>query len=186
MVKNQKGGSGAKSQASKHSKPAAGAGKVRTSHDACEVYALVTAVLGNRMVHVYCQDTEQRLCHIRGKFAGRGKGDNFLSVGTWCLVGIRDYETVPKGKLQNCDILEVYKDSDKARLIDLDGHPCFTDFLKKDLDSKGGGGGAYTSDLDNILFVAQGNGYAEDLKIMNEEKSDEVRSSVSQINIDDI
>ena len=57
------------------------------------------------------------LCHIRGKFRGRGKRDNFIGNGTWLLVGKREWEKeASKGKLLNCDVIEVYNDSDKIKL----------------------------------------------------------------------
>ena len=53
---------------------------------------------------------------MRNKFRGRGKRDNSISVGTWVLVGLREFETVKEGKRENCDLLEVYKDYDKEKL----------------------------------------------------------------------
>ena len=96
MVKNTKGGSGAKSQASKNVSSGKTNFKVRK---ACEMeeYAVVLTILGNRMAHVFCRDGETRLCHIRGKFCGRGKSDNFLTKGAWCLIGLREFQTNKKG-----------------------------------------------------------------------------------------
>jgi len=119
MVKNATGGSKTKGQARK-STSVPSSNRLRVSEDVRELYAQVTAVLGNGMCHVICIDSKTRLCHIRGKFRGRGKRDNFIGRGTWLLVGIRDWESgeskEAKGKLQNCDLLEVYKDLDKDRL----------------------------------------------------------------------
>jgi translation initiation factor 1A len=119
MVKNATGGSKTKGQARK-STSVPSSNRLRISEDVCELYAQVTALLGNGMCHVICIDGKSRLCHIRGKFRGRGKRDNFIGRGTWLLVGIRDWESgeskESKGKLQNCDLLEVYKDLDKDRL----------------------------------------------------------------------
>ena len=53
---------------------------------------------------------------MRNKFRGRGKRDNVISVGTWLLIGLREFESVKEGKKQTCDLLEVYKDSDKQKL----------------------------------------------------------------------
>jgi initiation factor 1A len=118
MVKNTTGGKN-KNQARKHSvqnRPVAQT--LRTSNDALEVYAQVTKALGNGMCHVYCMDKQNRLCHIRGKFSGRGKRDNFIAFGTWLLVGLREWESssVGKQKQQHCDLMEVYNDQDKERL----------------------------------------------------------------------
>ena len=121
MVKNVKGGSGHKSQARKFttdntSKQSA---RTRLSTDVSEIYAQVTAVLGNGMCHVICADNTKRLCIIRGKFSGRLKRDNILSNGKWVLIGLREFETTKTGigkDLDKCDLLEVYSDLDKDRL----------------------------------------------------------------------
>jgi len=91
--------------------------KLRISEDGCEVYAQVEKLLGNGMCYVTCMDNVKRLCVIRGKFRGRGKRENTLVTGTWCLVGRRDYLSEPTGgKFEQSDLLEVYAESDKQRL----------------------------------------------------------------------
>jgi translation initiation factor 1A len=122
MVKNTTGGSKTKGQARKFVS-AAPKNTLRISKDELEVYAQVTKNLGNGMCHVQCLDGKTRLCHIRGKFRGRGKRDNFIGVGTWLLVGLREWEassatTKKDEKLENCDVLEVYNEYDKQRLKD--------------------------------------------------------------------
>jgi translation initiation factor 1A len=134
MVKNTKGGSGHKSQARKFA-----SGSIKTtnkatrfSQDEFEYYAQVVATLGNGMCHVACKDGKKRLCHIRGKFRGRGMRDNMVKNGVWVLVGGRDFEaerTKDDKKLENCDLLEVYSDLDKERLKTLGG---FSDFIARD------------------------------------------------------
>ena len=119
MVKNVKGGSGHKSQARKFVTPASSKQVVKTRFaiEDGELYAQVVKYLGNGMCHVLCHDEKTRLCHIRGKFRGRGKRDNMITNGKWVLVGIRDYESEKAaGKLDNCDLLDVYSDQDKERL----------------------------------------------------------------------
>jgi initiation factor 1A len=118
MVKNE-GGNKAKGQARKHVIDSKQQDKkvLRTAEDELELYAQVTKNFGNGMVDVECVDGVTRLCHIRGKFRGRGKKDNFVNVGSWLLVGLRAYESGGnKSKKQNCDLLEVYNDFDKERL----------------------------------------------------------------------
>lgn len=126
MVKNTHGGSGHKKFASKHFN-APKNNKLRTSEDEGEIYAIVTKMLGNGMFHCYCMDGTTRLGHIRGKFSGRGKRDNMVESGKWVLIGLREWDvpsekntTLSKGKekekLQQCDLLEVYSDTDKQRL----------------------------------------------------------------------
>ena len=122
MVKNANGGCKAKGQARKFTTASTTSYKLRVSESADEIYAKVVAVHGNGMLEVLCIDKAKRLCHIRGKFRGRGKRDNFISRESWILVGKRDWESdevkVVKGKtkLPNCDLLEVYSDADISRL----------------------------------------------------------------------
>lgn len=116
MVKN-KGGGNHKHMARKSFGGAKTQTKLRISEDECEIYAQVEKMLGNGMCHVECMDNVKRLCIIRGKFRGRGKRDNTLVTGTWCLIGLRDYLSEPaEGKMEQCDLLEVYSESDKPRL----------------------------------------------------------------------
>jgi translation initiation factor IF-1 len=115
MVKNTHGGNKAKGFARKSY--AKGSNSLRISENDFEVYAQVIKILGGINCHVVDTDGTQMLCHIRGKFRGRGKRDNLLANGTWVLVGLRDWEKEPSpGKLLNCDLLEVYSNFDKERL----------------------------------------------------------------------
>ena len=115
MVKNAAGGNKAKGFARKGF--IKGVSALRASEDEAEIYAQVTQVLGGAMCHVDSVDGQKMLCHIRGKFRGRGKRDNFIGPGSWLLVGLREWESAPsKDKLVNCDIIEVYTEADKTRL----------------------------------------------------------------------
>ena len=116
MVKNTTGGSKAKGQARKFVSGGKQARALRVSTDECEVYAQVTKYLGNSMCDVICVDGITRLCQIRGKFRGRGKRDNLVSVGSWLLVGLREWATEKKDKKESCDLLEVYSETDKENL----------------------------------------------------------------------
>jgi initiation factor 1A len=124
MVKNTHGGSGHKKFARKHT-GGSKSNKLRISEDEGEVYAIVTKMLGNGMFHCHCMDGTIRLGHIRGKFTGRGKRDNLVETGKWLLIGLREWDipsekssSISKGKekMQQCDLLEVYNDSDRQRL----------------------------------------------------------------------
>jgi len=117
MVKNA-GGNKTKGQARKFASGGGKNDKLRLSEDVCEVYAMVEKLLGNGMCHVLCHDGVTRLCHIRGKFRGRGKRDNIVENGTWILVGLREWDLEKKDetKIQNCDLLEVYQDRDRIEL----------------------------------------------------------------------
>jgi initiation factor 1A len=134
MVKNVKGGSSHKKEASKFAKPNDNkvALKLRVSEDPYEVYAQITALLGNSMCHVICQDGKTRLCIIRGKFRGKRKRDNTLTKGKWVLIGLRDYEIEKKDKLETCDLLDIYSDQDKDRLQSKVVDVNWTPFLNND------------------------------------------------------
>jgi len=117
-VKNVKGGSGHKSQARKFVAPKA-ISKTRLAIEDGEQYAYVTNKSGGENLIVICQDNISRRCVIRGKFrSSRGKRDNFISKGTWILVGLRDWSGTNSDV---CDLLEVYNDSDKSRLTTVSG-----------------------------------------------------------------
>jgi initiation factor 1A len=116
MVRNT-GGNKAKGQARKHVTANKNSDKtLRESENELELYAQVEKVCGNGMYQVICLDNTTRLCHSSGKFKGRNKKDNFVSLGTWLLVGLRDYETINIKKMQNCDLLEVYNENEKDKL----------------------------------------------------------------------
>jgi initiation factor 1A len=119
MVRNVTGGSKHKSQARKNVAPRGGASStLRLVQEEGEGFAQVERMLGGSNCHVKCVDGVTRLCVIRGKFRGKGKRDNVLSVGSMVLVGIRDYESCKgKDKLETCDLLEVYREADKIRLF---------------------------------------------------------------------
>ena len=122
MVKNTFGGKGAKSMASKNYGAAANT-KLRVPTAGDEVFAIATKMLGNSTFNCCGLDGNTFLCHIRGKFSGKGKRDNTVAAGTWVLVGLYQWtasseELLKKGRprLRECDLLEVYTDTDKLQL----------------------------------------------------------------------
>ena len=118
--------------------------KLRLLESDLERYAIVTKMLGNSMCHVKCADDVVRLCIIRNKFTGKHKGNNFLKPGSWVLVGLRDWET-KSDKIEKCDLMEVYTESDKSKLLDTTVN--FTILLKEDnLISN------TTEEMDNIMI----------------------------------
>lgn len=124
MVKNTHGGNRHKGFARKHT-TSKESNRLRVSEDDAEIYAIVTKMCGNNMFNCHCIDNISRLGYIRGKFSGRRKGSHFISVGTWVLIGLREWDTKTetktgsgKIKLQECDLLEVYDDTMKHRLIE--------------------------------------------------------------------
>lgn len=117
MVKNTSGGNKSKGFARKLTNNKS-VQKLRVATDKLELYAQVTALLGNRMCRVLCQDNKTRLCHIRGRFSGRNKKDNALLVGGMVLIGLREWSE-EKEKVQACDLLEVYNLADNSKLKSL-------------------------------------------------------------------
>ena len=98
MVKNSKGGKNAKKMGRKFACGSAMADRrVRYSECDEEKYACVTKYHGGGQVDVMCIDGQTRLGIIR-KNCGRSKRDNFIGIGTYVLVGLRDWEVVAKGK----------------------------------------------------------------------------------------
>jgi hypothetical protein len=120
MVKNVKGGKKSKNVARKNIMSNNGQRRVRLSTGPLELYAQVIKYLGNSMCHVLCSDLKTRLCFIRGKFKGRGKRDNRVESLTWVLIGLREWASTSdkSGKLDACDLLEVYSELDKSSLQD--------------------------------------------------------------------
>ena len=122
MVKNTIGGSKTKSMARKNMASKSNH-RLRFSTDKLELYAVASKAYGNGMFEVLCSDEQRRLLHVRGKFRGRGKRDNFITSGTYLLVGLREWEDqgsdikTVKPKLQNCDLLTVYNEQEKNELI---------------------------------------------------------------------
>jgi translation initiation factor IF-1 len=112
MVKNTTGGKGSKGYARKNE--ITSSNKLRLSQHSDEVYAFVIKALGNCMFHVKTEKHNQLLLHLRGKFSGRNKRNNFVSVGSFVLVGLRDLE---KPNYKECDLLEIYTDQEVKRLV---------------------------------------------------------------------
>ena len=113
MVRNKVGGNKSKKMGRKYlNAPQTRA--LRMSREDAEMYAVVDTMYGHGMCNVVCLE---RLCIIRRKFKGRGKRDNMISLGSWLLVGIREWEVIREGKKPKCDLLEVYNDNEKEQLL---------------------------------------------------------------------
>jgi translation initiation factor 1A len=108
MVKNKKGGSRHKKQASKNTRDVSFNTKLRKAKADGEMYARVIKMNGNGMADVICNDGVTRLLIIRRKFRGRNRRDNQVSLGTMLLVGIRLWEVVGGGKKPKVDLLYTY------------------------------------------------------------------------------
>ena len=114
MVKNKTGGNKAKRQGRKFVGTVSS--KLRIALEEGEIYAIVTKHFGNAMMDVLCIDGIQRICIIRNKFRGRGKRDNCVNVGSWILIGKREWEISDSDKKEKCDLLEVYNQTDVEQL----------------------------------------------------------------------
>lgn len=115
MVKNQIGGKH-KHQAKKSMVDSSKSMKFVVSTDPNEIYAIITKKFGNNMFEVHCIDDKVRLCIVRGKFRGRHKKSNFVNIGSWVLIGLREWETHKEDQKSKCDLLEIYSIGDVDRL----------------------------------------------------------------------
>lgn len=116
MVKNSTGGNKAKGFARKNLVKRDTA--LRVAREDGEIYAQAVKVMGGSIASAIDIDGNPLRAHIRGKFRGRGKRDNFIGPSTWLLVGLHDWQSdkIKPGDLKDCDILEVYNETDKNRL----------------------------------------------------------------------
>ena len=89
-----------------------------------ELVAILEKNMGNGILQVKVPGSTL-LCHVRKKFT---KERNALKVGAWLLVGLREFETIKK----NCDLLEIYSDTEVNRLLTMDGP--WRIFEQKDID----------------------------------------------------
>lgn len=113
MVKNTKGGKGAKSMARKSVASTTTAFPIPTSD--MEQFAVVNKMYGPNCEVLFIDGTKM-LCHIRNKFKGRHKSANLISVGSILLVGYRDWESDTARK--NCDLLFVYDHLQTSSLLE--------------------------------------------------------------------
>ena len=113
MVKNTKGGKNSKKIARKHITEVS-AKTMRYALEEGEMYGTVVKHFGGQC-QVMTTDGELRLCIVRGKFKGRQRRDNNICLGSWVLVGLRDWEMRSDGKTK-CDLLYVYNDIEKENL----------------------------------------------------------------------
>jgi len=196
MVKNTHGGNRHKGFARKHTTTKE-TNRLRVSEDPAEIYAIVTKMCGNNMFHCHCIDDVTRLVYIRGKFSGRRKGSHFISLGTWVLIGLREWDTKSdntktssgKIKLQECDLLEVYDDTTKHRLTEsVDEN---WSILNSHDVSKMISRGKHDDDGDHIAFATEQDEERERLlEEINSSRGERIvfttEETQEEINIDDI
>lgn len=131
MVKNTTGGSKSKGFARKNMIKQVT--QLRTAEEG-EIYAQAIKIMGGSICRVMDLNGNEMTCHIRGKFRGRGKRDNFIGSGTWLLVGLRHWEgaELAAGKLKECDLVEVYSDAEKSRLRNTELNVDWSKFVAND------------------------------------------------------
>ena len=105
MVKNLTGGTKTKGLARKHQN-ANQSSKLQLPECELEQIACVSKMLGNGMCEIYTNENVRLIGHIRNKFRGRQKRHNTISANMVVLIGLREWESIPK----NCDILTIYDD----------------------------------------------------------------------------
>ena len=110
MVKNTSGGTKTKGLARKHQGGGGGGGggALRLPKNELEQLVVVTKMLGNGMCEVFNNDDQRFIAHIRNKFKGRNRRSNDISVNSFILVGLREWE---KPAL-NADVMFVYDVND--------------------------------------------------------------------------
>jgi len=101
MVRNISGGTGTKALARKLTNNHSSA--VPLPSNEFEKIAIVSKLHGAHC-DVVLEDGSPLICHIRNKFRGRNKRGNTISVGTFVLIGLREWES----SLKNSDLLFVY------------------------------------------------------------------------------
>lgn len=188
MVKNFAGGNKSKGFARKNF--VKGNSSLRVSQDDAEIYAQVIKVSGGAECHVIDLHGRELLCHIRGKFRGRGKRDNYICNGTWMLVGLREWEKEVTEKRLNCDVIEVYNEVDKNRLKNTVNSVNWSLFVSNDNKTIGTNS---TEDYDDIIFTDESTQEYQNLiqAQLSETKSKNITIATScdddeEINVDDI
>jgi translation initiation factor IF-1 len=83
--------------------------KLRLKEDEMEKYAIVVSLSGGKICRIKTiENAKEIMCHIRGKFSGRNKSSNIVSVGSVVLVGFYSDLTTK----QECDLLYIYEKSE--------------------------------------------------------------------------
>ena len=173
--RNKEGGNRAKRQGRKHQIQNNNHLTVlRKSVSELELYAVVVKMSGGNLCRVMTQNGDELCCHMGGKFRGRNKRQNFVEVGKWVLVGLREWEK----SAGNCDLEYIYDRDEIEQLQALPGvnlkHLINRDNAKdtKELEEEFGfvfsNNVVSTADINNIIMGNVGNTVicsAEDISI---------------------
>jgi hypothetical protein len=183
MVKNNTGGNKAKGFARKNMVKRDTV--LRVAREEGEIYAQAVKIMGGRIASAIDIEGNPLRAHIRGKFSGRGKRDNFIGAGTWLLVGLHDWQTgnVKSGGIRDCDILEVYNETDKERLKNSVTSVKWDKFIANEAKTLG------VKDEDDILEFADEATQEYEQLIANTQSTTSnaiTMDNDEQINVDDI
>lgn len=181
MVKNTAGGNKSKGFARKNFSKRDTA--LRVAQEDGEIYAQAVKVMGGSIASAIDIDGNPLRAHIRGKFRGRGKRDNFISPNTWLLVGLHDWGSTEKSNdVRDCDILEVYSETDKTRLKNSVTSVNWSVFNNNDIKIAGE---KTECNTDDIQF-ADDNREEYEMLIQSNAKNTIVMEDGEEINVDDI
>lgn len=100
MVKNTTGGSHFKKMSRKQNSANFNYDALNNPHI---INVSVSKALGNSRFRVMTNQSEELLMHIPGRFSGRNKHRNFVTVNSIVKVQLREYEQPVK----NCDYLQI-------------------------------------------------------------------------------
>jgi translation initiation factor IF-1 len=191
MVKNTQGGNKSKGFARKNLTQKTTV-SLRVAKEDGEIYAQAVKVMGGSIVSVIDIDGKPMRAHIRGKFRGRGKRENFIGPGTWLLVGLHSWEgEKSKDDMRNCDILEVYDESDKMNLKNSITYINWNKFILNDAKTTVVSSSNQTDDDNDAGFDFEDGAVSEYEKMIMESGSIDSKNVVidddgTQINVDDI
>lgn len=162
---------------------------LRVSQEEGEIYAQIVKIMGGCIASAIDIDGNPLRAHIRGKFRGRGKRDNFITANTWVLVGLHSWQSdkCNLGEIRDCDILEVYNEMDKTRLKNSINSINWSKFITNETKSLGNDNeddneasfsfvDDTTEEYENLIAAAQS----------CEGKNNIIKEEEEEINVDDI
>jgi len=183
MVKNTKGGKGAKSMARKNTNLPKSEQLVLPT-ESNEMFACVTKLFGNGRCEVHTNNNATLKARIPGKFRGRNKRSNIVSMYSIVLVGVYDFTSAA----DSCDILYIYDDQDLEQIRYLPGID-ISDLIRMKMSysySTGGSGAVnddvlFTNDLEEEKIQA-----LNEINPANSINSFKLEETEQEIDIDDI
>jgi translation initiation factor IF-1 len=178
MVRNEKGGKGAKGLARK-TVASSGAREERLRLPSCELeqLACVTNMYGNGMCEIHTNDNTKLIGHIRNKFRGRQKRSNMILRYSIVMIGLREWEN----PIKNCDILCIYDDNQIEQLKTIP-HINVTNIIK--LKLSGTPVAAQNADRnDDLVFTTETDADLD--QMLNDVSAFEIETE-DEVDVDDI